>query len=76
MNRLFFYLKAFLPLCIIIFIFLEEYTILGSILILLYSFIYRPLIDYQRLREKGVVLPFGKLYLPLVRLKYFKMLYL
>ena len=76
MSRFFFYLKAILPLGLIVYFFFQDLKVEGTILLLIYSFIYRPMIDYFRLREKGVLLSFVNIYFPLVRLKYFKTLYL
>lgn len=46
--------------------------------LLLYAFLYRPMIDRYRLLAKGVITPvtFWKFYLPSIQVKYFKELYL
>lgn len=51
---------------------------LGLGLFLIYILIYRPFLDFNRLKSKNILVSnsFLQFYLPLFRLKYFKELYL
>jgi hypothetical protein len=51
---------------------------LGLGLFLIYILIYRPILDFNRLKSKNILVgnSFLQFYLPLFRLKYFKELYL
>jgi hypothetical protein len=58
MKKLFFYhLTATLPLLLILPLYI--YKIIGlapfGIAVCLYAFVYRPIVDYKRLQEKGLV---------------------
>lgn len=58
MKKLFFYhLTSTLPLLIILPLYI--YKVIGlapfAIAVCLYAFVYRPIVDYKRLQEKGLV---------------------
>jgi len=58
MDRLLnYHLATLIPMIIILYLYI--YGVIGSglfaILFCLYAFIYRPIIDYKRLRKKGLV---------------------
>jgi len=75
-NILIYYVLIFLPLIFLIYVAYTYNNILFFILLSLYVLIYRPIIDFKRLKIKGVDINFFKLYNPIVYLKYFKELYL
>ncbi len=75
-NLAVYYLEVLFPFIIILILFKSDYSFVAVISLLIYAALYRPLIDYQRLKSKGVVNEsFWKLYIPLFRIKYFKQLY-
>ncbi|GEM_PF-3188818 len=75
MHTLTYYLQVVIPVMPMAFLFLNGNTQAGSIILLIYIFVYRPWIDYRRLKQKGIHMSFFKLFLPLERLKYLKSLY-
>lgn len=73
-----FYILILLPLFFIFYIIPK--LGLGStwflVALSIYCLIYRPVVDYQRLKGRGIVREsFWKLYIPLFRFRYFKELY-
>ncbi len=75
-NTIIFYLVTILPL--LISVYLGKFGIISSeefvLLLLIYAFIYRPIADYSRLKQKGLISKneFWKSFLPgYFQLKYF-----
>jgi hypothetical protein len=77
MKSLFvFYLEIILPIILILYLFKINFSVLAVICLFVYALLYRPLVDHQRLKTKGIISEsFWKLHIPLFRIKYFKALY-
>lgn len=72
-----YYLSILVPLAAIALFAINEQPIVFVVLIFVYAFIYRPIIDFLRLKSLGLVTPneFKKMFIPLWRLKHFKNLF-
>ena len=69
-------MKVFIPLALIVLSMKIIHSNLPFILLVVYAFLYRPIIDYKRLISRGILKEsFWKLYIPIFRIKYFKELY-
>tara|TARA_B100000508_G_C11458340_1_gene277894 strand:+ start:712 stop:972 length:261 start_codon:yes stop_codon:yes gene_type:complete len=80
-NTGLYYLIIVVPLLIILALMFsskeEQNSITGIVSFFLYIFVYRPVIDWERLKSKNVKIDkWYKLFIPFYRLKFYKELYL
>jgi len=75
-NTVVYYLAIITPLILIAYLFVGNYKTHFVFSLLAYVLVYRPVIDYLRLKSKGENIKFTEIYHPLIHLKKFKSLYM